>query len=69
MLALKRPEDAAMDMWTILNVVQEHIVRGGVRAFGSDGRQIGRMTRGITAVDKNREVNERLFQLALDKVA
>lgn len=58
LLAPLREEDEATDLWTLFNVVQEKMVRGGW--VGSAGRSIKPM------VDRNREliINIRLFQIA-----
>jgi hypothetical protein len=52
-----RPEDEYNDLWTVLNVIQEKLIRGGW--IGSGGRTIKAMR------DRNRElnINTRLFQI------
>lgn len=52
-----REEDEGTDLWTVFNVIQEKLIRGGW--VGSAGRKIKPM------VDRNRElaINIRLFQV------
>ena len=62
-----RREDAAPNLWTTLNTVQENIVRGGVRYIRRDdhGRRTAiASTRPINGIDQNTAVNRALWQLA-----
>ncbi|MES2923701.1 MAG: DUF932 domain-containing protein [Verrucomicrobiota bacterium] len=66
-LAPRRREDSASDLWQVLNRTQENIIRGGVTYVQSDGegRPVARRrTREIKGVDQNTTVNRALWTLA-----
>lgn len=48
-------------LWKTSNVIQENIMRGGVRGYGSNGRT--RRTRGIQCIKKNVDINKALWRL------
>lgn len=58
-LTTRRSIDEGSDLWTTLNVVQENVIRGGVRA-GSNRRRL----RGITNVSEDQRINTALWELA-----
>ena len=64
LLTPRRREDEAFDLWTILNTVQEHLVRGGL----SDNRRnrSGRLRslRALRGLDSKVTLNEGLWNLA-----
>ncbi len=53
-----REEDKRDDLWTIFNVVQEHLMNGGVATTRH------RQTRGINNIRQYNDTNERLWELA-----
>lgn len=53
----RREEDRGNDLWTVYNVVQENIMKGGVQGAS-------RLTRAITQVAEVQRINEGLWQLA-----
>ena len=55
----RRSEDAGSDLWSIFNVAQENIIRGGF--VDSNTR---RQTREITNISRNVQLNENLWKLA-----
>lgn len=57
-----RRDDAADDLWTTFNVVQENIIKGGVGAKGSDGRR--RRSRAVGSVNEDQRLNKALWTLA-----
>lgn len=62
-LQARRPEDAKRtDLWHTMNIVQENIIRGGLEGRSANGRRV--QTRGITAIDRDREVNQTLWQIS-----
>jgi hypothetical protein len=66
-LAPRRREDSASDLWQVLNRTQENIIRGGVTYMQRDGegRPVARRrTREIKGVDQNTTVNRALWTLA-----
>jgi hypothetical protein len=58
--------DAATDLWTTLNVVQEHLIRGGDRYMGyTAGMGIRRnRTRGVAGIGEGQKLNNALWTLA-----
>lgn len=58
--------DAAVDLWTTFNVVQEHLVRGGDRYLGyTEGMGIRRnRTRGVAGIGEGQKLNKALWTLA-----
>jgi len=55
----RRGEDMASDLWTVFNRTQENLIQGGFLVTG--GR---RRSRAITNIDKNIDINTRLWDLA-----
>lgn len=49
-------------LWSTLNVVQENVIRGGIRQRNSMGRRLS--TRAVTSVDRNIRLNRALWTLA-----
>lgn len=69
LLQPRRIEDAtSTDLWTTFNVVQENLVKGGLkgRIVGNDGRMRRAQLRAINGIDGNVDINRRLFDLAHD---
>jgi len=56
-LTIRRPADMQNNLWTIFNVVQENIIKGGVMGNA-------RKTRPITQVSEVQRINEGLWELA-----
>lgn len=59
-----RHADTSKDLWTTFNVVQEHIIKGGVRAVGSDGRR--RRSKAVSSVNEDQRLNKALWKLAAE---
>lgn len=55
----RRSTDRGDDLWTVFNVVQENIIKGGVMG-------VARTTKPITQVSEVQRINEGLWQLATD---
>jgi hypothetical protein len=53
------------DLWTTFNVVQENIIRGGLRGRkrSSNGRMRNMTTRPVKALDRNIKLNQALWVL------
>lgn len=66
LLQARREEDAGRMLWTVLNRIQENVVKGGYMAKDRAGRTV--QTRGITSVDKDRDFNVALWQLGAQVV-
>ena len=62
LLIPRRAEDVGSDAWRTLNVVQEHLLRGGVR-LAAEGRR-RRSTRGLSSISSNLRVNTALWEAA-----
>jgi hypothetical protein len=58
LLERRRQEDEGNDLWTVFNVIQENLIKGGIRPMSN------RATRGITAVSANERINCTLWDLA-----
>jgi len=73
MLRTRRPQDRADDLWTTYSVVQENLIKGGVRAYrqADNGRyRLNNGTRvrkqgvkGITSVTEDKRLNQALWTL------
>lgn len=63
---VRRQEDEGMDLFTVYNRIQEDIIRGGAKSVTGD--KIRRL-RPISSVTKLKELNEQLFDLALEFAA
>lgn len=62
LLIPRRAEDVGDDAWRTLNVVQEHLLRGGVSLTDERGRR--RSTRGLSSIRQNVRVNTALWERA-----
>lgn len=62
LLIPKRREDTRDDLWTVFNVVQENLIKGGVRYYDKD---IDRRnsTRPVNSVSENTRLNTALWNL------
>ncbi|CEF43052.1 DUF945 domain-containing protein [Novacetimonas maltaceti] len=65
LLAPRRRDDLGSDLWTVGNVVQENVIRGGLRAWGRDanGRRRRVSTREVKAIDADVKINRALWRL------
>lgn len=62
LLAPRRADDAAGDLWTTLNRVQENMVRGGLAGRSRSGRRMH--TRPVSGIDSSIRLNRALWTLA-----
>jgi hypothetical protein len=62
LLAPRRAEDRASDLWTTFNRVQENIMRGGLRGRNANGKAM--KTRAVTGIDQDVRLNRALWVLA-----
>ena len=67
LLVPRRPEDVGEDAWRTLNMVSEHVLRGGIRLVDDRGRR--RSTRGISSIRQNVRVNTALWEAAASLAA
>lgn len=66
LLSARRIEDRKADVWSTFNVVQENLVRGGlrdVRKRKEDG-QLFKRTREVKGIDESTKLNKALWHLA-----
>lgn len=66
LLGVRRTGDAANDLWTTFNRVQENTIRGGLTSVGMDAaaRIRRRTTREIKGIDQHTALNRALWTLA-----
>jgi hypothetical protein len=58
-LQINRPQDQGFSLWKVYNRIQENIMRGGYKSPTSN-----RIVRGITGIEKDIELNTKLWELA-----
>lgn len=58
-----RDEDKSNDLWTIFNVCQEKMIKGGFSAMNNKNKM--RKQRSITSIKKDVEYNQRLWETAM----
>ena len=65
LLEERRYDDKGKDLWTLFNVVQENVMKGGLkgRKIGSNGRLRNVTTRPVKAIDRNIKLNQALWYL------
>jgi len=68
MLEPKRRADTGSDLWTTYNVVQENIIKGGIRTAKVNKKgQLRRATsRAVKNIDKDIRLNKCLFEMATE---
>lgn len=66
LLEVKREEDQGDDLFTIMNVIQEKLMMGGVRGVSTTGRKM--TTRTLKAISKVEHINTALWA-AMDAIA
>jgi hypothetical protein len=65
-LSCQRREDAAFDAWTVLNRIQENVVRGNVMVRSITDRSQGeRKARPIASIQEHVRVNQQLFDMVV----
>ena len=64
---VRREADYSTDLYTVYNRIQETLVRGGVETVNGNNRT--RMLRQVNGIDKIKQINEQLFDLAMSYAA
>jgi hypothetical protein len=65
-----RAEDNAQDLFTVMNVVQENLIRGGARVrVEQDGKTKDKTVRRVNSLVSQTEINTMLWDLAEARVA
>lgn len=67
LLQVRREEDAGLDVWHVYNRAQENLMRGGLKGVTSSNHAV--VTRGITSVNADLQVNRGLWSLAVEAIA
>ena len=67
LLTCRRPEDAGDDLYSVLNKVQENLLRGGLLRRSANGRLV--RTRRITSIREDVRINSGLWDLAAEVLA
>ena len=65
--SVRRSIDMSSDLYTVYNRIQEDLVRGGIESVSGNGRT--RMLREVKGIDKIKQLNEQLFDLAMSYAA
>ena len=69
-MPIYREEDKANDLFTVMNVVQENLIRGGARVIlEQDGKRKDKAVRRVNSMLTQTEINTMLWDLASQKVA
>jgi len=66
LLTPKREEDKKDDLWTVYNVIQENIMKGGVTV--NAGFKRFKHTRSIRNISENIRVNTKLWEIVESKI-
>ncbi len=67
LLEPRRHQDRLTDLWTTMNVVQENVVKGGLRYISENaetGRRTRRETGEVRSIDENKRLNRAIWTLA-----
>lgn len=66
LLRPRRYADQGADLWTTFNVVQENMLRGGLRTISTNerGQTKRNSTRAVNSVSENKRLNQALWTLA-----
>lgn len=66
LLTRRTADDGSNDLWTTFNVVQENVIRGGLRGVALDANNLRRRvnTRAINGIDQDVKLNKALWMLA-----
>jgi len=67
LLNCRRREDAGNDLYSILNRVQENLLRGGLTRRSTNGRLV--RTRRITSIKEDVRINSALWDVAAEILA
>lgn len=65
LLVPARTADRGNDLWTVGNVIQERVIKGGIRAVGQDanGNRRRVTTRAVNGIDQDVKLNKALWVL------
>ena len=57
-----RGEDEATNLWSVFNVIQERMIKGGYNRRSTNGRNS--TTKGVSSASRSIELNKKLWQIA-----
>lgn len=63
LLNVRRSADESNDLWTVMNVVQENIIQGGIEYVREGGKHKKGTTKSIRHLQRNVDVNRELWKL------
>ncbi|WP_051927675.1 DUF932 domain-containing protein [Ruegeria halocynthiae] len=65
LLSTRRHADRASDLWTVGNVLQENVIKGGLRGRikSADGRIRQQRTRAVKGIDQSKALNRAIWSL------
>lgn len=63
LLQIRRHEDHSNDLWTTFNVIQENMIRGGIRGRSQGESHRRHRTRGVNSVGEDVRLNRALWTL------
>lgn len=61
LLESRREGDRRNDLWTVFNVIQENLMKGGLEGVTASGRRV--RTRGIKNINENLRINKSLWEV------
>lgn len=66
LLGVRRTGDRSNDLWTTFNVVQENVIKGGLRGIGrnANGQRRRVTTRAVNGIDQDVKLNRALWTLS-----
>ena len=66
LLEERRYDDQGQDLWTTYNVIQENLMKGGLRGLGTDknGKLRRKRTRAVKSIDRDVKLNQALWSMA-----
>ena len=67
LLTVRRSADQGSDLWKTFNVIQENVIKGGIRLVreNEQGQRSLARTRAVNSIDRDAKLNKELMQLAL----
>ena len=66
LLQVRRNTDKQPDLWSTFNVIQENVIKGGLRLVSENeqGKRSYRSTRAVNSIDRDTKLNKELMSLA-----
>jgi hypothetical protein len=70
-IPVHRDDDRAADLFTVMNVIQENLIRGGARVLieTADGKKKDKAVRRVNSLVAQTDINTMLWELASQKAA